>query len=74
MKYRPIPCLPVNTSNMLSHLKYGMWIAASVDFNEGMLLPSLIKQLRSILEKYPDDGQILKVSVPYMHMTRTCIY
>ena len=28
----------------------------------GMIRPSLIKQLRSVLDMYPDDGQILKVS------------
>ena len=27
----------------------------------GMIRPSLIRQLRSILDQYPDDGQILKV-------------
>ena len=29
------------------------------DFN--LIQPSLIKQLRKILDQYPDDGQILKV-------------
>jgi hypothetical protein len=28
----------------------------------GLIRPSLIKQLRSILDQYPDNGQILKVS------------
>lgn len=32
----------------------------------GLIRPSLIKQLRSILDQYPDDGQILKVGV-YRH-------
>ena len=27
----------------------------------GMIQPPLIKQLRTILSEYPDDGQILKV-------------
>jgi len=27
----------------------------------GLIRPSLIKQLRSILDQYPDNGQILKV-------------
>jgi len=31
-------------------------------FNEGLIVPSLIRQLKSILDQYPDDGQILKVS------------
>ena len=30
--------------------------------NYGLIRPSLIRQLRSILDQYPDDGQILKVS------------
>jgi hypothetical protein len=34
----------------------------SDDFNEGLVLPTLIRQLRGILDQYPDDGQILKVS------------
>ena len=29
--------------------------------NYGLIRPSLIKQLRSILDQYPDNGQILKV-------------
>lgn len=31
------------------------------DFNEGIILPPLIIQLRKILDQYPDDSQILKV-------------
>ncbi len=27
----------------------------------GLIRPSLIRQLRAILDQYPDDGQILKV-------------
>ena len=27
----------------------------------GLIRPSLMRQLRSILDQYPDDGQILKV-------------
>jgi len=33
------------------------------DFNEGFILPTLIRQLKSILDQYPDDGQILKVGL-----------
>jgi len=33
------------------------------DFNEGLILPTLIRQLKSILDQYPDDGQILKVGL-----------
>ena len=31
------------------------------DDNFDLIQPSLIKQLRKILDQYPDDGQILKV-------------
>jgi len=37
------------------------------DFNEGLILPTLIRQLKSILDQYPDDGQILKVSFIHPH-------
>ena len=30
--------------------------------NFGLIRPSLIRLLRAILDQYPDDGQILKVS------------
>lgn len=33
------------------------------EFNRGIILPTLIKQLKSILQQYPDDGQILKVGL-----------
>jgi len=33
------------------------------EFNKGYILPTLIRQLQSILQQYPDDGQILKVAV-----------
>jgi len=48
-----------------------MLVCCSVDdFNEGLILPTLIRQLKSILDQYPDDGQIFKVGflhifVPY---------
>lgn len=32
-----------------------------------MIRPTLIKQLRSILDQYPDNGQILKVSTRLGH-------
>jgi hypothetical protein len=32
-------------------------------FNAGFILPTLIEQLKSILDQYPDDGQILKVTI-----------
>lgn len=33
------------------------------EFNRGIILPTIIKQLKSILQQYPDDGHILKVSL-----------
>ena len=40
---------------------HGFVLANEEDY--GLIRPSLIKQLRSILDQYPDSGQILKVSV-----------
>ena len=37
-------------------------LSGEEEFNKGFILPSLIIQLRKILEQYPDDIQILKVS------------
>ena len=37
--------------------------AGSPEEDFGLIRPSLIKQLRSILDQYPDDGQILKVGI-----------
>ena len=46
------------------------------EFNKGFILPPLIVQLRKILDQYPDDTQILRVStciidlpVSYTHLT-----
>ena len=36
-------------------------VAKEEDF--GLIRPSLIRQLRAILDQYPDDGQILKVHI-----------
>ena len=33
----------------------------SDDFNEGFILPTLVRQIQAILQQYPNDGQILKV-------------
>jgi len=33
------------------------------EFNQGIILPPLIIQLRKILDQYPDDTQILKVNI-----------
>ena len=31
------------------------------EFNDGAILPTLLKSLIGILERYPDDEQIIKV-------------
>ena len=31
------------------------------EFNSGIILPSLVQNLKDILERYPDDNQIIKV-------------
>jgi len=36
-------------------------VASANEEDYGLIRPSLIKQLRSILDQYPDNGQILKV-------------
>ena len=40
-----------------------LFIPADNDDDDGfnLIQPSLIKQLKTILDQYPDDGQILKV-------------
>ena len=38
-----------------------------------LIEPSLIQQLKKILDQYPDDGQILKVRT-YKHVTCVCMY
>ena len=48
----------------LLHLPYliPFPVAASAKEEDfGLIRPSLIRQLRAILDQYPDDGQILKV-------------
>jgi len=42
------------------------------EFNKGFILPPLIVQLRKILDQYPDDTQILRVSSSvYMRLPDT---
>lgn len=36
----------------------------------GFILPDLIEELRKVLDEYPDDGQILKVSL----MNSVCVW
>ena len=45
------------------------FFTAEDDFN--LIQPSLIKQLRKILDQYPDDGQILKVGYVRIYFSKT---
>ena len=50
---------------------------SSVDDDFNLIQPSLIQQLRTILDQYPDDGQILKVKkahTKYMNYIYVCVY
>ena len=50
---------------------------SSVDDDFNLIQPSLIQQLRTILDQYPDDGQILKVKkahTKYMNYIYMCVY
>ena len=38
------------------------------DFNSGMIQSSLLQQLRKILDRYPDDNQIIKVGVSLVRL------
>lgn len=38
-----------------------VYVASGEDEGFDLIQPSLIQQLRKILDEYPDDGQILKV-------------
>ena len=40
------------------------YLADTDDEGFDLIQPSLIQQLRTILDQYPDDGQILKVHSP----------
>jgi len=42
---------------------YVLYAVIVAEFNKGIILPTLIRQLQSILQQYPDDGQILKVTL-----------
>ena len=42
-------------------------MAKEEDF--GLIRPSLIRQLRAILDQYPDDGQILKVYILALYLS-----
>lgn len=44
------------------------YLAESDSDGFDLIEPSLIQQLKKILDQYPDDGQILKVRA-YMHVT-----
>ena len=71
MRNKPIVTICGDTVLLCCVVLHGItWHMSDVvdDFNEGLILPTLIRQLKSILDQYPDDGQILKVS--FVH---TCV-
>lgn len=49
----------MNLVNCVFHL---VLVMEEDEFSQGFILPPLITQLRKILDQYPDDTQILKVS------------
>ena len=47
--------------------KYFLYVAAEKRGRSfGLIQPTLIQQLKKILDEYPDDGQILKVCKPQL--------
>ena len=50
-----------------------LWFHAASGDDEGfdLIQPTLIQQLRKILDEYPDDGQILKVGSHWL--ARHCL-
>ena len=49
-------------ANEYTHFFFTADLSANAEnFNKGFILPTLLRQLQSILQQYPDDGQILKV-------------
>ena len=52
----------IKSHNLHSLLSYSIhFVASTKEEDFGLIRPSLIRQLRAILDQYPDDGQILKV-------------
>ena len=47
------------------------FVATAKEEDFGLIRPSLIRQLRAILDQYPDDGQILKVRSIFVHRVPT---
>ena len=45
---------------------------SDVEEYSGMEQPPLIKQLKTILAEYPDDGQIIKVSLTILQTVKNC--
>ena len=44
------------------------------EFNSGIILPSLVQNLKDILERYPDDNQIIKVRAHWnVHVLVHCV-
>ena len=47
---------------LIGSYKYFLYLAAEKGGRSfGLIQPTLIQQLKKILDEYPDDGQILKV-------------
>ena len=52
-------------SGLAGSYKYYLYLAAEKGGRSfGLIQPTLIQQLKKILDEYPDDGQILKVYKP----------
>ena len=50
---------------LIGSYKYFLYLAAEKGGRSfGLIQPTLIQQLKKILDEYPDDGQILKVYKP----------
>ena len=52
---------------LIGSSKYFLYLAAERGGRSfGLIQPTLIQQLKKILDEYPDDGQILKVYKPQL--------
>ena len=61
-KKRRHPFFKIETIRRMKVFHFGILVVGfSVDDDFNLIQPSLIQQLRTILDQYPDDGQILKV-------------
>ena len=64
-------CLLVNAHNIFEILLTSFYNHTE-DFQKGIQVPPIIKQLKTILETYPDNGQILKVKTNYRILHTWC--